>query len=172
MKLAPTTLNNRIEALDLLRGFALLGILLANMLVFHTPYFYIEPYSYFSASGDLGAFKWLTIFVQGSFYPIFAFLFGYGLNMQYEKALERNEPFVKMMSKRLSILLVFGLIHALFIWSGDVLFSYATLGFSLLILIRIPAKWLTILAAVLYIIPGILLIGLLLAFIFFIALFV
>lgn len=157
MKLTPTTLNNRIEALDLLRGFALLGILLANMLVFHTPYFYIEPYSYFSASGDLGAFKWLTIFVQGSFYPIFAFLFGYGLNMQYEKALERNEPFVKMMSKRLSILLVFGLIHALFIWSGDVLFSYATLGFSLLILIRIPAKWLTILAAVLYIIPGILL---------------
>lgn len=157
MKLTPTTLTNRIEALDLLRGFALLGILIANMLLFQTPYFYIEPYSYFSASGDLEAFKWISIFVQGSFYPIFAFLFGYGLNMQYEKAIKRNESYAKMMAKRLTILLVFGLIHALFIWSGDVLFSYATLGFTLLFLVRIPAKWLSMIAAFLYIIPGILL---------------
>lgn len=157
MKLTPTTLNNRIEALDLLRGFALLGILIANMLLFHSPSFYIDPYRYFSASGDLEAFKWITIFVQGSFYPIFAFLFGYGLNMQYEKAIERNQPYAKMMSKRLLILLAFGLIHALFIWSGDVLFSYASLGFLLLLLIRVPAKWLAPIAIVLYAIPGILL---------------
>lgn len=157
MKLTPTTLENRIEALDLLRGFALLGILIANMLLFHTPYFYIEPYHYFTESGDFEAFKWVTIFVQGSFYPIFAFLFGYGLNMQYEKAIERKQPFAKMMSKRLLILLLFGLIHALFIWSGDVLFSYATLGFLLIFFVRIPAKWLAISGIVLYTIPGILL---------------
>lgn len=157
MKLTPTTLTNRIEALDLLRGFALLGILIANMLLFHSPSFYIDPYQYFTETGDLVAFKWITILVQGSFYPIFAFLFGYGLNMQYEKAIARNQPFAKMMSKRLLILLVFGLIHALFIWSGDVLFSYATLGFILLLFIRIPAKWLTTIAVILYTIPGILL---------------
>ncbi len=157
MKLTPTTLTNRIEALDLLRGFALLGILIANMLLFHSPSFYIDPYQYFTETGDLVAFKWITILVQGSFYPIFAFLFGYGLNMQYEKAIARNQPFAKMMSKRLLILLAFGLIHALFIWSGDVLFSYATLGFILLLFIRIPAKWLTTIAVILYTIPGILL---------------
>lgn len=157
MKLTPTTLENRIETLDILRGFSLLGILIANMLLFHTPYFYIEPYHYFTENGDFEAFKWVTIFVQGSFYPIFAFLFGYGLNMQYEKAIERKQPFAKMMSKRLSILLVFGLVHALFIWSGDVLFSYATLGFLLIIFVRIPAKWLAISSIVLYTIPGILL---------------
>lgn len=157
MKLTPTTLNNRIEALDLLRGFALLGILIANMLLFHTPYFYIEPYRYFTESGDLAAFKWIAILVQGSFYPIFAFLFGYGLNMQYEKAIERNQPFAKMMSKRLLILLAFGLMHALLIWSGDVLFSYATLGFLLLLFIRIPAKWLAMIAVILYTVPGVLL---------------
>lgn len=157
MKLEPTILSERIEAIDLLRGFSLLGILIANMLFFHTPYFYIEPYSYFMERGDGEAFKWITVLVQGSFYPIFAFLFGYGLNMQYEKALTRNKPFVKMMAKRLAILLVFGLVHALFIWSGDVLFSYASLGFLLLILLRIPAKWLAPFAIILYTLPGILL---------------
>lgn len=154
MKLTPVSLNERIEALDLLRGFSLLGIFVANMLLFHTPYFHIEPYSYFATASDQTVFQWIVILVQGSFYPIFAFLFGYGINMQYEKALERNQSFSKMMAKRLAILLVFGLIHALFIWSGDVLFSYATLGFLLILLVRMPAKWLAPLAVVLYTIPA------------------
>lgn len=154
MKLTPTTLNNRIEALDLLRGFSLLGILIANMLLFHTPSFHIEPYRYFTESGDMTAFKFIAVFVQSSFYPIFAFLFGYGLNMQYEKAIERGQPFASMMVRRLAILLVFGLLHALFVWSGDVLFTYATLGFLLIFLLRIPAKWLMPFAIVLYAIPG------------------
>lgn len=157
MKLTPTTLNHRIEALDLLRGFALLGILIANMLLFHTPYFFIEPVSYFTNSGDFEAFKWISILVQGSFYPIFAFLFGYGLNMQYEKAQRQNIPFAGTMAKRLLILAVFGIVHALFVWSGDVLFTYAVLGFSLILWVRIPAKWLAIIAVALYTIPGILL---------------
>lgn len=157
MKLTPTRLENRIESLDLLRGFALLGILIANMLMFHSPYLYVEPYRYFTESGDFEAFKWITIFVQGSFYPIFAFLFGYGLNMQYEKAIERKQPFPKIMSRRLLVLLVFGLVHALFIWSGDILFSYATLGFLLIIFVRIPAKWLAIMSVLFYTIPGVLL---------------
>lgn len=154
MKLTPTTVNKRIEALDLLRGFSLLGILIANMLMFHTPYFHIEPYAYFTERGELTAFKWIVVFVQSSFYPIFAFLFGYGLNMQYEKALERNQPFVGMMTRRLFILLIFGLLHALFIWSGDVLFTYAALGFTLIFFVRIPARWLAPFALVLYAIPG------------------
>lgn len=154
MKLTPTSLNHRIEALDLLRGFSLLGIFIANMLLFHTPYFHIEPYSYFTTRGDQTTFQWIVILVQGSFYPIFAFLFGYGINMQYEKALERKQSFPKMMAKRLAVLMLFGLIHALFIWSGDVLFTYATLGFLLILLVRIPAKWLALFAVVLYAIPS------------------
>lgn len=154
MKLTPTSLDQRIEALDLLRGFSLLGILIANMLAFHTPYFHMEPYSYFATTGDQTAFQWIVILVQGSFYPIFAFLFGYGINMQYEKALERNQSFSKMMAKRLTILLLFGFIHALFVWSGDVLFSYAVLGFSLILFVRMPAKWLSIIAVVMYAVPA------------------
>lgn len=154
MNLKPTTPDNRIEAIDITRGFALLGIFIANMLMFHTPYLYLDPYTYFNAGNDAVAFRWVDILVQGSFYPIFAFLFGYGLNMQYEKAIARNQPFTRMMSKRLGLLLVFGLVHALVIWSGDVLFSYATMGFLLIIFVRIPAKWLTPFAIVLYTIPA------------------
>ena len=91
MKLSPTTVENRIEALDITRGFALLGIFIANMLFFHTPYLHVDPYSWF-INGDAATFKWIDIFVQGSFYPIFALLFGYGINMQYEKSIQRNIP--------------------------------------------------------------------------------
>lgn len=153
MKLSPTALDGRIESLDIMRGFALLGIFIANMLVFHTPYMHLDPYTWFSSNSDEITFRWIDIFVQGSFYPIFAFLFGYGINMQYEKSLDRKTPFAPLMAKRLSILLVIGLLHALLIWSGDVLFAYASLGFLLILLVRIPAKWLIPFAAALYIIP-------------------
>lgn len=153
MKLAPTTLDNRIEALDLMRGFALLGIFIANMLFFHTPIIYIDPYTWFTGSSDENTFRWITIFVQGSFYPIFAMMFGYGINMQYEKAKERGLPFTSTQARRLSILLLVGLIHALFIWAGDILVSYAVMGFLIIWFVRVPAKWLLPIAAVLYIIP-------------------
>ncbi|QUW21658.1 DUF418 domain-containing protein [Sporosarcina sp. Marseille-Q4063] len=153
MRLSPTTVENRIEALDITRGFALLGIFIANMLLFHTPYLHVDPYSWF-INGDAATFKWIDIFVQGSFYPIFALLFGYGINMQYEKSIQRNTPFVPIMARRLWILLGIGLLHGLFIWSGDVLFTYAVMGFLLLIFVRIPAKWLALFAGVLYIIPA------------------
>jgi uncharacterized protein len=153
VKLSPTTKENRIETLDITRGFALLGIFIANMLFFHTPYLHVDPYTWFT-NGDAATFKWIDIFVQGSFYPIFALLFGYGINMQYEKSIKRNKPFVPIMARRLGILLGIGLLHGLFIWSGDVLFTYAVMGFLLLIFVRIPAKWLALFAGSLYIIPA------------------
>lgn len=153
MMLQPTHANERIVALDLLRGFSLLGIFIANMLFFHTPYIYIDPFSWFTTPSDQATFKWITVFVQGSFYPIFAILFGYGINMQYEKALRTARPFAPVLAKRLSIMLLFGFIHALLIWAGDILVSYAVMGFALLLLVRLPGKWLAPIAAILYIIP-------------------
>jgi len=154
LKLTPTTLGNRIEALDMLRGFALLGIFIANMLVFHSPYLYMDPYSWFSTPGDMATFKWVDIFVEASFYPIFAILFGYGLNMQYEKAISNKMSFAPVMARRMGILLVFGLLHALLIWMGDILFTYALMGFFMIAFIRIPKKWMLPLAAFAYIVPS------------------
>ena len=104
MKLTPVTLGNRIETLDIMRGFALLGIFIANMLHFHSPYLYFDPFTWFSTPGDIETFRWIDIFVEGSFYPIFAMLFGYGLNMQYEKAVANGSPFAPVAARRLGIL--------------------------------------------------------------------
>lgn len=122
------------------------------MIHFHSPYLYFDPFTWF-VMDDADTFKWIDIFVEGSFYPIFAMLFGYGLNMQYEKAVQNGSLFAPVAARRLGILALFGLLHALFIWYGDVLFTYAMMGFIIIAMVRIPAKWLVPLAAVLYIVP-------------------
>ena len=65
----------------------------------------MDPYTWFSAPGDMATFKWIDIFVEASFYPIFAILFGYGLNMQYEKSMANKMPFAPVMARRMGILL-------------------------------------------------------------------
>ncbi|WP_153720628.1 DUF418 domain-containing protein [Sporosarcina cascadiensis] len=159
MNLTPTPLKDRVEGLDFLRGIALLGIFIANMLHFHSPYAYMDPYSWFSAPGEQAAFHFIDVFVEASFYPLFAMLFGYGINMQYEKSLRNGTPFAPFMARRMSWLLVFGVLHALLIWFGDILFTYALMGFLMIAVVRIPKKWLLSLALVLYIVPAGLLYG-------------
>ncbi|WOV85056.1 DUF418 domain-containing protein [Sporosarcina jeotgali] len=157
----PTGDAGRIEALDMLRGFSLLGIFIANMLVFHSPYMYMDPYSWFADNGEGLPFMWVDIFIEASFYPIFAMLFGYGLSMQYEKSLLQKSPFGPVAVRRMSILLLFGLIHGFFIWSGDILFTYAIMGFVMIALVRVPPKWLFFGAIALYAVPNGLITGLL-----------
>ncbi|KXH80084.1 hypothetical protein AU377_09705 [Sporosarcina sp. HYO08] len=146
-------IGERIAALDMMRGFALLGIFIANMLFFHTPIIYIDPFTWFQVPSDVETYRWISIFIQGTFYPIFAILFGYGINMQYEKAKRLQTPFAPVLARRMMILLMFGLIHALLIWAGDILMSYAVMGFLLILFVRIPAKWLSAFAIVLYSLP-------------------
>lgn len=153
MKLAPTLPADRIEGLDFLRGIALLGIFIANMLTFHSPYIYMDPYSWFTAPSDAASFKMIDIFIEASFYPLFAMLFGYGLNMQYEKARAAGAPFAPFMARRMGILMLFGLIHALLVWSGDILFTYAVMGFVMIAAVRLPKKWLLSVALFVYLAP-------------------
>lgn len=157
MKIAPTLLSERVEGLDFLRGIALLGILLANMLHFHSPYAYMDPYTQFTGADEQTLFMGIDVFIEASFYPLFAMLFGYGINMKYEKSLKSQMAFAPFMARRLALLMVFGLIHALLIWSGDILFTYALMGLAMIVLVKIPKKWLFSLALVLYIVPSLLL---------------
>lgn len=153
MKLEPVALDERVEAIDLMRGFALLGILLVNMLAFHSPFSYIDPYTWFDEPGDQATFSFLDVFVQASFYPLFAMLFGYGLGMQFLRAEARNRPFAGMAVKRLLVLLVFGILHAFLLWFGDILITYAIMGFLLIGMIRLDSKWLLPLGIIIYAIP-------------------
>lgn len=153
MKIQPVPTNERIEALDLMRGFALLGILLINMPAFHSPFSYIDPYSWFDGEWDTEVFTFLDIFVQASFYPLFAMLFGYGLAMQFVKAQKSGQRFAPLAVKRLAFLLLIGIVHAFLIWYGDILITYAVSGILLIGLLRLPPAWLLGFAALLYLIP-------------------
>ncbi|UJF25965.1 DUF418 domain-containing protein [Planococcus sp. 107-1] len=163
MKVQPVASTERIAALDLMRGFSLLGILLINMLAFHSPFSYIDPYSWFDGAWDDEVFVFLDIFVQASFYPLFSILFGYGLTMQFMKAEKRGQPFAPFAAKRLAILLIIGIIHAFLIWYGDILITYAITGFLLIGMMRIPASWLFGLGAVIYAVPQFFFLGLMFA---------
>lgn len=125
---APTAGGERIAVIDALRGFALFGILLVNMQIFSTPWF-DRGASALLFPGPLDrAAEWLIRFLaEGKFIALFAFLFGLGIQLQAERS--RDEQILR---RRLRWLLLFGLIHAVLIWSGDVLLLYALLGFPLL----------------------------------------
>lgn len=128
---------NRIAELDALRGFALLGILLVNVFVFHAPIcYYGEFYGAFEGTEGL-AVNTVVNFAGGKFMFIFAFLFGYGIVLQ-EKS--QQEGFKSYFLKRMTVLLVFGLLHILLFWFGDILASYALLGFLIFPLLRLSNK--------------------------------
>ncbi|WP_342566921.1 DUF418 domain-containing protein [Psychrobacillus sp. FSL K6-4046] len=156
----PTQEKERIISIDVMRGFALLGIFVVNMLFFHGPYIYVNPYDWYQTPADQETYKWIDIFVQGSVYPLFAMLFGYGLAMQFMKSEAKGTSFSRLAVRRLLILLGIGCIHAFLIWSGDILITYALAGLCLIVLMKLKPLWLIIIAAVLYLIPNGLLTGL------------
>ncbi|UPW83812.1 DUF418 domain-containing protein [Lysinibacillus sp. Ag94] len=142
MELKPTMLQERVATLDILRGISLLGILLVNMFAFYLPMPYIDLASWFTTPSDIVWQQNLDIYVQSSFYPLFAMLFGYGLAMQWQKAQSREQNFYAIGLRRLSVLFVFGLLHAVLIWWGDILMMYAFCGIFLLLLLRLHPIWL------------------------------
>ncbi|MFZ5823849.1 MAG: DUF418 domain-containing protein [Bacillota bacterium] len=144
----PTPEGERIAIIDTLRGFALFGILLVNMRVFSTPW--IDPEaSALLFPGPLDrAVDWSVRFLaEGKFYTLFAFLFGLGIWLQGERGHD-----TRLLRRRLLFLLLLGLLHALFIWSGDILAPYALLGLLLLLFRRRSTRtiiiWMMILLAI------------------------
>lgn len=141
MNFQPTTLNERVHSIDILRGFSLLGILLVNMFAFYLPMPHIDLASWFTEAPDIIWHQTLDIYVQSSFYPLFSMLFGYGIAMQFMKAESMGSNFYKFGPKRLIILLIIGLLHAFLIWWGDILTMYAFCGFFLLLFLRFSSGW-------------------------------
>jgi uncharacterized protein len=133
----PTPPSQRIQIIDILRGFAIFGILLANMALFnHT--IYAQALNVNDSSGTLDRLaRWgITFFAEGKFYPIFAFLFSLGMAIQYRRAQEHGTRFVPFFLRRMLVLLGIGLIHAYLFWIGDILILYAVLGVVVLLLFR------------------------------------
>ena len=124
-------MNKRIEVIDALRGFSLLGILIANMLYFQygiNTEDGIAPSTWW----DEAAYYFTKIFVEASVYPIFGFLFGYGVIL-FACSFEKRELSAKGPLWRRAIgLIVLGAIHITFVWDGDILLTY---GAALLVIL-------------------------------------
>ncbi len=159
-ELRPVRGGRRIVTLDALRGFAILGILLVNIQVFYGPDFWLLLAGEDVLSGlDLVLGFLVAFLVQAKFYSIFAFLFGLGLVVQTLRAEERGQSSGRLLARRLAVLALFGTVHAVLIWSGDILLTYALLGFVFLLFRRSPPRTLLIWAAVLLILPTLLLLA-------------
>ena len=129
----PVSKKERLVVLDVLRGFALIGIAFANVLSWSGIKFMlisdIQDLGDFST--DVFLYKLLKYFVDTKFYTIFSLLFGVGFSMQISKY--KDSPgFIPLYRRRLALLFIIGAIHATF-WSGDILTLYALVGFILIL---------------------------------------
>lgn len=126
--LRPVSASERIPALDVVRGFALFGVLLAYTLWnLGSP----PEQTYSIADRMLNAV--LSVLVDTKFYTLFAFLFGLGFSIQLARAEARGISIVPVYCRRLLALLLIGLAHALLLRNGDILVPYAMMGFILLL---------------------------------------
>ncbi|WP_042477575.1 DUF418 domain-containing protein [Bacillus ndiopicus] len=133
--------KGRIHVIDGIRGFSLFGILSANMLIFQYSINGSPTMDMFTMSGlDEWMNHFIAIAITGSFMPIFAFLFGYSMIMM-SQSLENKGLKVKWhLFKRSLFLIIIGLLHGIFLWEGDILFSYGTLMLILILFVRRKAK--------------------------------
>ena len=148
--LAPVSERERIQVIDALRGFALLGILLVNMGLFSAPFIgFVMGIPRGETSLDRAAEFGVLWLATGKFYPLFSFLFGLGMSIQMTRATKSGVNFARRYARRLLVLLVFGMAHALLLWNGDILFIYALVGFVLMLFRNARPKTLLIWAVAL-----------------------
>lgn len=123
--------NERIVSLDVIRGFAILGIFLVNI----PTMIGIEHPLNSRAYDGLDAIVRLLydLFIQTKFYSIFAFLFGLGFYIFMSRAEARGNSINRLFTRRLVFLFIMGVAHAILLWTGDILNLYAIQGFWLLL---------------------------------------
>lgn len=133
----PVSVSERMASIDVLRGFALCGILVMNI-----PWFARSESMFFNPTlggGFEGADYWTWLishlFFDMKMMTIFSMLFGAGMLILTERARSTGRSAAAIYYRRLWLLLVFGLLHAYLLWSGDILYSYALCG-----LILYPAR--------------------------------
>ena len=140
--ISPVKTSERYVILDALRGFALLGICMANFPEFSL-YTFLLPETVAAmptAVADRITRYLLYIFVDGKFYTLFSLLFGIGFSIIIRNAERKGTNGFRIFYRRMGMLLLFGFLHLMFIWSGDILMLYALLGMLLPLFRRVSDK--------------------------------
>jgi uncharacterized protein len=122
----------RIDALDVLRGFALIGILAMNIEWFNRPVAELGELDTTLRGLDFASGWFVVAFIEGKFYKLFALLFGMSFAIMLQQAAAKNQSFNDIMTRRLLALLVIGMLHMVLLWRGDILHDYAVGGLALM----------------------------------------
>jgi uncharacterized protein len=151
----PIRPEERVEGLDIIRGFALFGVLLANLqgwfrtyplkVTLHSPAW--------PGTADVVAEYARAIIIDSKFFSLFSMLFGAGLAVQMERAEARTKHPYRLLLRRLGILFALGVAHVVLIWMGDILHTYAVAGLLLLFFLRRKVKTIAIWSACLFALP-------------------
>lgn len=148
--LTPIANNERIVTLDVIRGFALLGIFLMNIEWFNRPLSDLGAGMPIGVTGiDYWAGWFVHVFVRGKFWTMFSLLFGMGFAVMLTRAEHAGRRFFAPYLRRTLALAVIGAVHFICIWTGDILFSYATGAALLMVVFYSRPKILLILAGIL-----------------------
>lgn len=153
--LSPVKSSERYIILDALRGFALLGICMANFPEFSL-YTFLKPEAaatFPSAGMDSITRYLLYVFVDGKFYTLFSLLFGIGFSIIISNAARKGANGFRIFYRRMFLLACIGFLHLMFIWSGDILMLYALLGMLLPLFRHASDRTLLAWAAALLFIP-------------------
>ncbi len=128
----------RYQSLDTIRGFAVMGILLMNVVAFAMPEMaYVNPAAYGSHSGaDYGVWTVMFVLVDSKMRGLFSMLFGASMLLVYDRAEAGAGNGRATHVRRMLWLLVFGLLHFYLIWFGDILTLYALCGLTGLWLLK------------------------------------
>ena len=158
----PTGQTDRIGELDVIRGFALFGVLWMN--VFGMGDFMIPADSIHGLKSMpvlekvVGVFS--DVLMHGKAQALFSLLFGFGFAIMMDRIGQRGGDGTGVYLRRLSVLLVVGVAHALLLWGGDILNAYAAMGFLLLLTRRWSNGWLlTVAVFMAAVVPGLVSLG-------------
>ncbi|MEM8968526.1 MAG: DUF418 domain-containing protein [Bacteroidota bacterium] len=156
----PTIASERLQVLDALRGFALFGILLANLYSFMGYNTYSPEEIIVLPVLDRAVLFFIDWFVEGKFYGIFSILFGVGFALQAERFRSANSSFPAFWFRRMIVLCCIGLLHMYLVWNGDILTLYSLLGmllpFFLNLSNRALLRWIVVLLLIPLLIHGLL----------------
>lgn len=151
----PSLQVERHEFLDALRGFALLGIILANMISLSL-YLYL-PDERKARLGTASVDKTLDflelVFIEAKFYTIFSVLFGIGFSILLTRTEARGIRFSGFFLRRVSFLFLIGALHAVLFWHNDILMAYALCGAFLLPFVRASDRTILLASAVALLLP-------------------
>jgi uncharacterized protein len=154
-RVAPVELGERIDDIDVLRGFALFGVLYANGMSWFRTNPLRETLTPERWPGAVDRFlaHAQSALVEMKFITLFSFLFGVGMAIQAERAEAKGGRPIRFLLRRMFFLFLIGAAHVLLLWMGDILHTYALMGFLTLIFIRRKTRTIAIASGVLFGLP-------------------